>query len=220
MAVLQRSVASSVLERVRVGGAGSSESCLSDGTRSLSLECRSVLEAQDRELVCRLRTYLLERGFRHSEVIDLGGGIGVGGVDAGVDVDVEMQFDEGVDSPPSPLPARPAPVVSVDMDIDVEPHAKRLLSLPNLDSSKSSRCTYRSPSPPPSASPTVHSTLSHPHLVASLIMRYRTRVAVRSDVHGLRSERTHGDGHGDGPPTGTRVLAISPLARFEPYTES
>ena len=185
MAVLQRSVARGVLERkVRVG---------SDSR----LQWNMALEAEDRHLACRLRTYLLEQGFRNCDVIDVDLGHG----NDGMDVDIEMEVDVG-DSP------EPLAAVSVDMDIDVEPQEKRFLSSKPSES-KSTRCApYRSPSPPPpSASPP---TLSPSQLVASLIMRHRSRIAVRPN--GPSSE------HSDGVSTKTRM--VSPLARFEPISES
>jgi hypothetical protein len=100
------------------------------------------------------------------------------------------------------------------MDIDVEPLKKRLTLPPKPSTSRSrsqsTKCTpYRSPSPsPPPSNPP---TLSHSQLVASLTMRYRSRVAVRS--HGQSSiERMLS--------TEPRMRTVSPLARFEPYTES
>jgi hypothetical protein len=162
------------------------------------LQQKMALASQDRDLARRLRTYLLEQGFRDHDVVDLDLGHG----NEGTDVDVEMEVDVG-DS------LEPSPAVSVDMDVDVEPREKRFLSSKPSES-KSTRCApYRSPSPspPPSAPPP---TLSPPQLVATLIMRHRFRVAVRSN--GLSSERI------DGLPTRTRT--VSPLARFEPFSES
>ena len=188
MAVLQRSVARGVLDRKQAGVLVGSDS---------QLQWKMALEAEDRYLACRLRTYLLERGFRNSDVVD----VDLGDGNDGMDVDIEMEVDVG-DSP------EPLAAVSVDMDIDVEPQEKRFLSS-KPSKSKSTRCApYRSPSPspPPSAS----FTLSHSQLVASLIMRHRSRIAVRPN--GLSSERA------DGILTKTRTL--SPLARFEPFTES
>jgi hypothetical protein len=203
MAVLQRSVARALLH-------------------PSSGECNpNALMDHDKDLARRLRTYLLEQGVRASDVVDLDGADSDVGLDAGVDVDVEMVMDIDVSD---------SHVDSVDMDIDVEPREKKqtrvTLSLPLTKPLKSqsnkpkpsTRCTpYRSPSPPPSLTsppPPATPTLSPPQLVAALTMRHRARVAVRRS-NGSDRVTVDADGFRAKP---RRV--VSPLARFEPYSES
>lgn len=171
LAVLQRSVACGVLDRLYVSDRSGLD---------------SELLAQDRQLACRLRTYLLKKGYRDYDVVDVDG--------ANEDVEMQMQVDD-VDV------CEPSPVDFVDMDVDVEPHEKR------SSKSKSTRCApYRSPSPS-RASTSTAPTLSPPQLVASLILRHRSRLAVRSNA--LGSDRA-----------GTEVFSkgrrtVSPLAKLD-----
>ena len=203
MAVLQRSVARGVLERQEPEFGG----FIGEPDRRKS-EFKRYMEAQDRKLASRLRTCLLERGFRDSDVVDLDADLRDRSDDVYINMDMEVDVGAGVSADDSP---EPSPADSVGMDIDVEQQGQRLTlpPKPSRSRSQSTRCTpYRSPSPspPPSTPP----TLCHSQLVASLTMRYRSRVAVRS--HGQSSvERMLS--------TEPRVRTVSPLARFEPYTE-
>jgi hypothetical protein len=148
-----------------------------------------AFESQDRLLACRLRSYLISQGLRDSDVVDFDSTPYSAAVDLS---DTTMDVDVGVGH---------SPLVSVDMDIDVEPSAN------------SSPSSSRNSSPGRSPSPSPGSTLTHPKLVAALIMRHKDRVHDRSDGCSRPSSERNST------PLGWKRLP-SPLSRCEPSTET